>query len=102
MGRIYINDVGTEFRVDTKINLSTATDYKLKVKKPYTEDAVEWIPTADTGEDGIMSILTYNVDTGDLDVAGWYVLVSYVEFGSGANKFHGEPTRFEVNEVYLP
>lgn len=102
MGKIYKGDVGTELRVDTRIDLSSQTKVRLKVMKPGSDTEVEWTPTVVAADDGVESVLKYIADTDDFDVVGWYNLIAYVEFGGGTSKFHGEPARFEVHELYLP
>lgn len=91
MGKIFRNDVGVEFHVDTKISLVGVTVKKLVVRKP-SGSLVDWDdPTVSSEE------LVYTSLATDLDEVGTYSLAAYVEFGS-TSKHYGETVRFKVYE----
>ena len=74
MYEVYVGDVGTEVSLNCGVDISTATVRKILVQKPNTTAVVEWSAMAD----GANSI-RYLTTTGDLDVAGTYLLQPYVE-----------------------
>ena len=90
MGRIFKGDVGVDLRVDTKIDLTGASQTTLKVRKPNKRE-VEWTATTSGTE------LRYTTASGDFDVAGVYRICAYVEFGA-ASKHTGETAELTVYE----
>lgn len=102
MGNIYQYDVGKEFRVDCKIDLSQSTARKLYVLTP-TGEAI-WTPTVTTGQTEYgetegSTILRYISQVNDLVQLGTYILVSYGEWTT-SSKHYGEPAKFKVYEKY--
>ena len=90
-GKIYKGDYGVVVRVDTKIDLTSATGHTLKIYKPNGIEA-SWACTVESPDTG--GILTYTTVLGDLNVAGTYKLYAEVLFASG--KFLGEVATFRV------
>lgn len=92
MGKLFKDNVGVQFTVDTEIDLSTATVKKLIVKKP-SDKYVEWTDTSvvDTTK------IRYTTVAIDLDESGEYAIAAYVEFGS-TSKHYGETVKFKVYE----
>jgi hypothetical protein len=90
--KIYINDEGTLFRVDCETDISSATVFKIKVKKP-DDTEVEW-----NGALYGTQYIDYTIQTDDLDQAGNYVAQAYIETIQG--KWSGESFNFEVFNTY--
>lgn len=78
MGKIYRDDIGVEFRLNTGIPLDDAVDVKMVVRKPFG-DVVEWNAT----KYGATQSLTYTVVDGDLDEVGIYYIQTYVDGHKG-------------------
>lgn len=97
--KIYVGDIGVIFRVNTGIDLTTATKTTLKVKLP-DETAVEW--TASIYGEKTNGVLEYKSTSGDLSMVGTYRLQAYVELGTGGTdgKFFGETATFTVYNAY--
>lgn len=105
MGKIYQFDVGKEMRIDTKLDLTDYTTAKLYVLTPTGQ--TEWTPVIVTtgqtehNETAGLTILKYISQVGDFDVIGPYVVIAYIEWGSGS-KHYGEPSKFIVYAKFKP
>jgi len=80
---IYQGMIGVGVRLDTGIDLSTATLLEIRVKKP-SNTFVTWPATVYTYLDGsgntvTTQSITYTTVEGDLDELGEYILQAYVE-----------------------
>lgn len=93
MYEVYVGDVGTEVSLNCGVDISTATVRKILVQKPNTTAVVEWSAMAD----GANSI-RYLTTTGDLDVAGTYLLQPYVELQGWSGK--GETVELFVRPAF--
>ena len=92
MGKIFKDDVGVLFNVETGIDLTGATTYELRIIKP--DDTTDtWIPTI------AGTVLTYTTLTSDLDQCGKWKIAAYVEFGVTSKHF-GEVDFFRVHERF--
>lgn len=94
-GKIYKGDYGVLVRVDTKVNLTDAIAFLLKVYKPDGRE-VCWTPTVESP--AIAGILIYTTVQGDLDTTGTYKLFAQVDFVSG--RFIGEVATFRVYDLW--
>jgi hypothetical protein len=105
MGNIYIGGAGKEMRIDTKLDLTDYTIARLYVLTPTGQ--TEWTPvTVTTGQTEYnetegLTILKYISQVGDFDVSGTYIVIAYIEWGSGS-KHYGEPDVFIVFEKFKP
>ena len=95
--KYYQNDVGTEIEVNVGSDVSTATVYRLRVKKPSGE-IVTWDATLGAAGVNGITTLTYITVAGDWNEAGWYKLHSYVEMPAGT--WRGDLTKFEVHAEF--
>ena len=86
--KVYIGDIGTRIMLDVCEDIAAATVRELHVQKP---DGVEVIwPGALEGTTKI----SYVVQAGDLDQAGWYRVQGYVEMPGWRG--HADTARFRV------
>ncbi len=76
MTKVYKNDVGTEIILDCGQDISSSTTRKIKVKKP-DNTLVEWTASLE----GTTKI-KYTTQSGDLALAGKYLMQAYVSIGS--------------------
>lgn len=90
MRSIYQNNTLIEIRVDTKIDISTATVLQLKVIYPSGVIAT-WVGSRYLSTD----FITYVTQVGDLNEIGEYVIRAYIEFGS-TFPYNGDPFILEV------
>ena len=76
---MYVGDTGTIIRVDTNIDLTgmTESDTVLRVKKP-SGAIEEW--DCEIEGSPIDGILWHEIQSGDLDESGKYLLQAYVAF----------------------
>lgn len=88
MGKIYVNDVGTEIVVDCGSDISTATTTDLLIHKPNGRVAT-W-----SGSIYNTNYIKYTTILGDLDEAGDYKIQAYIELPSWSGR--GESTSFTV------
>ena len=98
MSDIYVNDIGTIFRATIKDggvekDISSATVMQIIFRDP---DGVETTKTAVFTTDGSDGKIQYTTVSGDLDLAGKWVLQGYVETPAG--KWHSSWYPFLVNE----
>ncbi len=102
--RIFQGDIGKTFRIDTGIDLIGFTLAKLLILTPLAVEK-EWtditVESGDInhGETAGKTIIEYISKAGDLDIAGTYLLMAYVEFGE-ASKHLGETTKFYVHKKF--
>jgi hypothetical protein len=92
--KIYKDDVGVLFKVNTLANLTTATKVELHVKKPSGTE-VKWVGATTTD----WRIIQYTSVTGDLDEVGDYLMYAYVEF-TAASKHEGQVVTLPVLDEY--
>lgn len=83
--RVYTEDVGTKIKVETEIDLTTATVTKLFVKEP--DNSLQEY-TAEI-EDAVSGILYYLKTATSFDQVGAHTVYPYVEFGT--DKWYGKP-----------
>jgi hypothetical protein len=89
MSTVYQNDVGTEIRLDTGIDLLGASLIEIRGRKP-SGSSISWtaIQYVDPVS-GPTQEITYTTLPGDLDEVGSYILQAYVESGA-SSKHYGE------------
>jgi len=92
MVKCYKGDIGTEIRVDCGVDISSASRYKLVVKKA-SKETVEW-----DAEIYDSTYLTYIVQSGDFNRAGTYLLQAKITQGNWSGL--GETTSFEVHDPF--
>jgi hypothetical protein len=97
MSKYYIGDIGTEIEVTVGSDISTATEFKLKVKKPSGKLA-EW--ECELGSVGVGGITTlvYIVKDGDWDESGYYDLQAYVVMPSWSGL--GDTVKFKIEKAF--
>jgi len=96
VSKIYIGDVGIKVKVETGIDLTDATTCVIKVAKPNGQ-LKEWAAVRESPyTSGILSYVTIGID---LDVAGTYLGMAYIET-SGGGKYFGESFSFQVWEKF--
>ena len=88
MGKIYINDIGTELIVDCGTDISTATTTNLLVSKPNGK-VVTWVGTISN-----TTCIKYNTLLNDLDQAGEYKLQAYIVLPTWSGR--GQNSSFTV------
>jgi hypothetical protein len=94
MGKIYAGDIGVEFILDTKQDLSQASLLQIKVMDPLNV-ATTWTGTATS-----TTKITYTTTASDNElVVGDYFFQTYVEWGS-QSKHLGETFKLTVYEPY--
>lgn len=91
--RHYIGEVGTEIIVDCGVDITGATNTKLKIKKPDGTE-VEWVAIVYNS-----NYLKYISIAGDFNIAGDYYLNSYIETTGGWDG-HGETAIFRIYALY--
>jgi len=96
MAKVYLNDIGTAFKVTVGTDLTNATLTELRVLKPGDTMTTTWTATID---DALNGILEYIISTGDLNTAGIYRLQAYVELSTG-EKLLGETVGFTVHSTF--
>jgi len=69
MSKMYVGDVGTILRVDTKVDLTAFTTHNLTVKKP-DGTVAEWVGNISTTGN---TLIDYVTQAGDLDQEGIYM-----------------------------
>lgn len=91
--RSYVDDIGTNVRVDTGIPLTGATTLLIKVKKPSgaTED---W----EADQDGTTTRIIHVTEAGDLDEIGSYLLQAYVVNAVGS--WRGDVVVYEILDEF--
>jgi hypothetical protein len=92
---IYVGDTGVNIQLDTQQSLTYATSFSIHCTKP-NGLVVIWTAT----QVGTTQIIQYVTGTGDLDLAGDYIIHSYVEFGSGS-VHSGDPIELHVGTTDL-
>jgi hypothetical protein len=99
MGKIYVDDIGVEIRLDVGQSLTGATEIKIKVEKPDGTTA-SWTATAYS--DQVITYTTTSAGTPavtDLNVAGKYKLQAYVKWGD-TSVHRGETYTMRVYDHY--
>lgn len=91
MVKVYKGTVGVLIEVETGVDLTDATEVKLKVKKP-SGTTVEWNGVASGTK------IQYTTQTGDLDESGLYYIQAYVVKPTGI--YLGETARLHVYEEF--
>jgi hypothetical protein len=91
-GKVYKDDVGVQIRVNTGIDLTSATTVSLFISKPNGQNTT-WTPTKE--QPYTSGILVYTTMQGDLNAAGTYKLQAYVKF-SESQILYGETGSFQV------
>jgi len=92
--KIYVNDIGVVIEIDMGESLSTATNLKLKVRKP-DNTKVEWTPTV-YGEG--FNYLRYITVANDLDLAGVWKIQPSLTLGSWSGL--ADTVSFEIFAKY--
>ena len=93
MATVRKNEVGVPLKVDTGRDLSEVTAKKLLVNKP-RGGCVEW---TDVTVDG--TSIAYTTKGGDLDQAGRYTVVPYIELSGGIKRM-GPPAYLIVKDLF--
>lgn len=92
MDKVYVGDIGTIIEVDCDEDISTATGYKLVVRKPDGTRA-DW-----TASIYGTTALRHTTVAGDLSVAGIYRVQPYMTLDSWTGR--GKTVEFEVFRLY--
>jgi len=92
--KIYVNDIGVVIEIDMGESLSTATNLKLKVRKP-DNTKVEWTPTV-YGEG--FNYLRYITVANDLNLAGVWKIQPSLTLGSWSGL--ADTVSFEIFAKY--
>lgn len=92
MTKIYVGDTGTDIILDCGQSIAAATTAAIKYKKP-TGVTGTW-----TGSVYNTNYVLYTTDSDDLDVAGQWLLQSYVVTPTGT--WLGETTAMTVYDSY--
>lgn len=92
LSKVYVGMTGLRIRVDTGIDLSSASKVALKVRKPSGVEE-EWIGFANR------TYIEYDVQSGDLDETGFYKIQAYVEL-PGNIVLYGETDGIYVYEQF--
>lgn len=96
MTNIYKHSVGVIFEVSTEVDLTTATNTALFIRKP-SNKTTTW-PAVVYG-DPVNGVLTYTTVSGDLNEDGWYYMQSYAEFPTG-KQLYGTAVKVKVLDNY--
>lgn len=92
VSKYYVGDVGTVIEVDCVENISSGTEFKLKVRKP-SGTAVTWV-----GALYGTTKIQYTVGSGDWDEDGRYELQAYVAMPGWTGL--GDTDTFQVEKPY--
>ena len=90
--KVYVGDIGTIILLDTGVDISAGSVFEIKVKKPDNTTAT-WTATL-YGQ----SQVKYIAQSGDLNVAGTYLLQAKVTMPGWTGL--GETASFEVLAVF--
>ncbi len=93
MATLRKNEVGVPIRINTGLDLTSATDKKLLIRKPRGA-FVEWTNVTIDG-----TYITHVTEAGDLDQTGEYRIVAHVEFVGGVQRM-GSTARLTVEDVF--
>lgn len=100
MGKIYTGQVGVELRVKTSQDLTSATNLKVRLKKPGGTEieisATSLVDAAHPAAEGWLKAFTTLAT--QLDEAGVYRLYGAITLSS--NEFTGETDLFRVHSKY--
>lgn len=91
-GKVYKDDVGVQIRVNTGIDLTTATVVMLYISKPNGQNTTWACAKEQPYTNGI---LTWTTVQGDLNAVGVYKVQAYAEFGQ-TRKYWGETGNFQI------
>lgn len=92
MTKHYVGETGTEILVDTGVDITTATNTKIKCKKP-DGTTVEWgASVKDTTK------LSYLTQEGDFNQAGTYRVQASLSLGGWTGL--GETASFKILELF--
>jgi hypothetical protein len=86
--KIYVGDIGTVIDLDCGVDITSATDQKIKVKKP--DDTEEDWTASIQGTDTLRHVVT----SGEFDQAGRYYFQAYIASPTWTGK--GETVEKEV------
>lgn len=90
MGKIYVGDVGTVLKLDTKVDISDCSVFKIRYQKP--DGTSDYWTAVRVGQK--VRVIS---DANTWDQSGNWLYQSYVEEGS--NKWHGEVISHRIYEV---
>ena len=90
MGKIYVGQTKLRLIVETNADLTDATKYEIKCKKPSNATAT-FTATCDDQTGGE---IYYNFTTGDLDENGRWLFWAYITFSDG--EIPGEAFKIQV------
>jgi hypothetical protein len=92
---LYKGSIGIILNISTTVDLTTASTTYLKVVAPYGA-SINWIGSKTaTPADGIIS---YTIQSGDLDDIGNYIFQSYIVMVDGST-YIGDPVTIKVKPV---
>lgn len=91
---VFVNDTGTQIRIDIGVQSSDIQSSKIKCRKP-DGTIVEWIATPIVNSTEIF----YDVVSGDLDQVGRYKLQPFVILSSGWSG-HGPQVELKVKDTF--
>jgi hypothetical protein len=92
--KVFVGDVGTLIRIDMQESLTSLASYALHVRKP-DKTTVSWsgVGLVKNGD-----YLEYTILSGDLNVAGDYLIQPYGTIGAWTG--HGDTVRLIVDEQF--
>ncbi len=88
MNKIYVGDFGTEFLLDTGVDITSATTVEIHFEKP-NETIGKWVGVVKN-----KTKIQYITKQGDLNQEGQWKLQAYVVFSSGT--WRGEVATFKI------
>jgi hypothetical protein len=91
-GKHYVGEIGTEILLDTKVDITTATNTKIKCKKP-DATTVDWTATIKE-----TTKLSYIIVSGDFNQTGLYMVQASLTLGGWTGL--GETATFMVLSTY--
>lgn len=94
MARIYAGSAGIRVELDTKVDMSLATEHSIWVKFPDGTTA-EWIAAVDVVRN---TVIVYTTQEGDLAQAGKYYLQAHFLLG-GVHGW-GDPFVYTIYPLY--
>ena len=91
--RVYVGEVGKIIDIDMGVDISLASAYELRVRKPDGSEVI-WAPAILSGG----QILEYVTETGDLDIAGDWIIQPWLEIGIWIG--YGDPVNLTVYSIF--
>jgi len=74
---VFIGDIGTEIKIDTGEDISSATGVSITYLKPVSKDTGTWVAAVDGTQ-----VVLYTTDAGDFDEAGIWRVQAVITFSA--------------------